>query len=105
VVDRITSSRWNLTGTFTGSFSGEIASFTPKNTEDSIIMLTITAPKTGILRGSPHDDIILFVNAYIAYWSQGMHNPQMGFNHDDKINHDDIVTFIDSYVVYWNGQP
>jgi hypothetical protein len=78
VLNQIISCKRNLIDTSTGSFSGKKVDY---------------------------NDIILFVDVYIDYSSQGMSNQWMDLNHEGKIDSNDVITFAESYVAYWNGQP
>jgi hypothetical protein len=104
VVNRFTSYRLNLTGTFIEFFIDEKASFTLTNAGGITILLATSAQETSLPLPSPYDDIILLVNTCIAHWSQSIYNSRMGLNHDGEIDYNDINTFVDSYIGCWKGQ-
>jgi len=51
-----------------------------------------------------YTDEVLFVDAYIAYWTPGGEcDPRCDFDKDGDIDYDDICAFVTAYIVFWNN--
>ena len=49
-----------------------------------------------------HEDVVSFVDAYIAYEEERVLFPEADFDNDGDIDRDDIIAFVDAYVAYWS---
>ena len=52
-----------------------------------------------------YEDIVSFVDAYIAYFEQGVLDPahrEGDMDNDGDIDYNDITAFIDAYIEYWS---
>jgi len=49
-----------------------------------------------------HEDVVSFVDAYIAYEEERVLFPEADFDNDGDIDRDDIIAFVDAYMAYWS---
>jgi hypothetical protein len=85
-----------------------IPSDKPNATPSTMSGGTVGVTYVGDLNGDfqvNFNDITLFGREYNAYYTSGIYNPAIDFNHSGIINFNDITLFVTAYDAYWRLNP